>query len=31
MAIGTAASTPISPGSETVAVEVVGRWRYLPQ
>lgn len=31
MAIGAAASTPISPGSETVAVEVVGRWRYLPQ
>jgi len=31
MAIGAAAATPISPGSETVAVEVVGRWRYLPQ
>ena len=31
MAIGAAVATPISPGSETVAVEVVGRWRYLPQ
>jgi len=31
MAIGAAAATPISPGSETVTVEVAGRWRYLPQ
>ncbi len=30
MAVGAAAATPISPGSETVAVDVVGKWHYLP-
>ena len=30
MSLAAGAATPISPGSETVTVEVAGRWRYLP-
>lgn len=31
MSVAAGAATPISPGSETVSVHVVARWRYLPQ
>lgn len=31
MSLAAAAATPISPGSETVSVDVAGRWRYMPR
>ena len=31
MSLAAGAATPISPGSETISVEIVGRWRYSPQ
>lgn len=30
MSLAAGAATPISPGSETVSVDVVGRWHYMP-
>jgi len=31
MSLAGAAPTPISPGSETISVEISGRWEFLPQ
>lgn len=30
MSLAAGAATPISPGSETVSVDIAGRWRYIP-